>query len=643
MAEPTIKFGDAELAREVIELIVDDDEQFDHNTCDDLDIEQDRCLILQEATVYGYKKPIDEKKKQSLAEAGFSDEFISALTGADGLNIARARAEWLADHYEDVHTGLFGDNNLLRELRSYGEIAAPYSERLIRSLKDVRPERSDTLIGAAKLLAQVGSPSEDGEETALNIFNMVRNDDCVRNVSCHSFGNDLYDSSIMALGAVTVHHDLVLPMLLHEYATYNLGARRRIVVDSISRMMSKYKNEVIVLLKNEDPVIRECACQVIEDWGASAVDAVPALVDIVESGKEEAELGYAIMALGAIGPAAKDAVPAIVERFMFLKDWQQPDILLVGNGEWRGNVIVETLSKIGIVDEGVRTVFSKALASVQITSTAAESIERFGRKIFPEFLNAFSKNQISDENAIAYLKKADITVDDIEPFLSAVPNSVYSFNIFSYAEIIARLKEPAVAPLLKSLQNCSGKGCLIACKALSMIGGNAEEIVPRLLEMVNVWLQMDYNAYNEAREEAKSTIKKLGAEAIPPLLAAFENGSILTQLTCIKLLQDINIPDPRMVALLVHVVDNSENEGLVNAGIEALGTLKVKEAFISIYRRLESSSEDIRGTAAAILGELGELSARALPRLSKMRHTDINESVRGYAERAVAQILDKVE
>jgi HEAT repeat protein len=67
-------------------------------------------------------------------------------------------------------------------------------------------------------------------------------------------------------------------------------------------------------LKHQDGNVRSGAASVLGEIGPAAKDAVP---DLIEALKDRDMRPIAVGALGRIGPAAKDAVPALIEA---LKD-----------------------------------------------------------------------------------------------------------------------------------------------------------------------------------------------------------------------------------------------------------------------------------------------------------------------------------
>jgi hypothetical protein len=66
----------------------------------------------------------------------------------------------------------------------------------------------------------------------------------------------------------------------------------------------------MVLLKRRDPDIRQKVAVLLFRYGSAARGAVPALIDVVRTEDRGVRLA-AIKALGAIGPDAKEAVPAL--------------------------------------------------------------------------------------------------------------------------------------------------------------------------------------------------------------------------------------------------------------------------------------------------------------------------------------------
>lgn len=109
MADPVSKpkpFGDAALARKLLEAYVDGVVPLTEKECKGLGISTDYpdndCFILS-----GCIDPLFDRnnfnfrsKEEILSQSGFSEEFIRALTGPDADRALQARARWLADHLD---------------------------------------------------------------------------------------------------------------------------------------------------------------------------------------------------------------------------------------------------------------------------------------------------------------------------------------------------------------------------------------------------------------------------------------------------------------------------------------------------------------------------------------------------------------
>lgn len=67
---------------------------------------------------------------------------------------------------------------------------------------------------------------------------------------------------------------------------------------------------LIANLRHEDPLTRIHAALALGALGEEAVDAVPALIDLLESGTIQ-DRRVAAMTLGEIGPVASEAIPAL--------------------------------------------------------------------------------------------------------------------------------------------------------------------------------------------------------------------------------------------------------------------------------------------------------------------------------------------
>ena len=70
--------------------------------------------------------------------------------------------------------------------------------------------------------------------------------------------------------------------------------------------------DLITNLKNQDETVRRNAAEALGKLGQAAKDAVPALIRTLKD-RNEAVRRSAAEALGKLGPAANDAVPALIK------------------------------------------------------------------------------------------------------------------------------------------------------------------------------------------------------------------------------------------------------------------------------------------------------------------------------------------
>lgn len=101
-----IGFGDAELARDVIEINAESFFGIDTEDCDDLDIPKKQCETLHDALADSPYTTIDDEvitsiitleERKTLSGTGFSDEFIQELAGPDGKRAMRQCVNVLAE------------------------------------------------------------------------------------------------------------------------------------------------------------------------------------------------------------------------------------------------------------------------------------------------------------------------------------------------------------------------------------------------------------------------------------------------------------------------------------------------------------------------------------------------------------------
>jgi HEAT repeat protein len=247
------------------------------------------------------------------------------------------------------------------------------------------------------------------------------------------------------------------------------------------------------LLKHRDKSVRHAAASAVITLGRSARDLAPALIDLLETGKD-AEGSYeypfaiaalpesgnlALMALESLGEHAKPAVPAILKRFAKANDEDQLTMLAC-------------LARSGDKGDACLAVVRKALRSkkTKLKLAAAGTLLHLAPH---------------DREATGLLKKA--LADDTTKNLAL--------------EMCQQFGPPSreiVASLISMLDDKSEDVRISATSALAAIGPQARQAVPGLEKLLAKEREGLTHTFHSTRAAAHALAKIRGKEAAAALL-----------------------------------------------------------------------------------------------------------------------------
>jgi HEAT repeat protein len=98
-------------------------------------------------------------------------------------------------------------------------------------------------------------------------------------------------------------------------------------------------NELIPLLHDPDPVVRLHAGFVLGSLGDEATQAIPVLIEMLQS-NDVHDQKLAAMTLGEIGPAASEAIPLLLHAAN-------------GENEWLADAAIWALEEIDVIDTDI--------------------------------------------------------------------------------------------------------------------------------------------------------------------------------------------------------------------------------------------------------------------------------------------------
>ena len=125
--------------------------------------------------------------------------------------------------------------------------------------------------------------------------------------------------------------------------------------------------ELKIALRDDERVLRDAAARAIEAIGPAASDAIPALVEALDDPTAQT---VAARALGVFGPAAAAAAPKLVALLTDLSSFGESTELPVA--------ALRALGRLGVVDDSIQTILRRASedANPDIQDAARETLVR---------------------------------------------------------------------------------------------------------------------------------------------------------------------------------------------------------------------------------------------------------------------------
>jgi HEAT repeat protein len=213
------------------------------------------------------------------------------------------------------------------------------------------------------------------------------------------------------------------------FALGTMGAKASLAIDHLIPMLADVEEQT-----------RISAEKALAQIGAPAVRP---LISILSSNSED-QRKHAIVALGDIGPAAAEAVPALCER--------------LGDSSWVAAKVLVTLAKIGP-------------SAASAISAVAPLIERDDYDVAPKAVETLLAIGPADQKLLSYIVKA---------FTAKRPEARYAA-----ARALPSFGEPALALLTLSLDDPDPKVKIGCALALSYFGEEATVSVPKLTKLMD--------------------------------------------------------------------------------------------------------------------------------------------------------------
>ena len=278
--------------------------------------------------------------------------------------------------------------------------------------------------------------------------------------------------------------DLLIELLRGEYSRpfYKersdlISRRQHSSVTALARIGSSAVPAISEVLADGNPRVRQAAAVTLREIGPAAKDAVPALsvllkVRVVGSASylwSDAVRMAAIEALGSIGPGAVGAVPALSET---LKDrWH----------DLARRKAVEALRKIGSA-EAVPALIRALADKDEVRRLAAFALGTIGQAAIPALIERLKDKTSGRAGAAHALTQIGPAAKAAVPALVGVLKDVDTFASRAASGALVRIGLPAVPALIETLKDEDKTVRMYAASAIGEIGPVAEAAVPVLAE-----------------------------------------------------------------------------------------------------------------------------------------------------------------
>jgi HEAT repeat protein len=424
-------------------------------------------------------------------------------------------------------------------------------------------------------------------------------------------------------------------------------------------------NRLATWLDNSDPRLRGAAAAALADLGRAARDTVPALLQRLKDGVREVRQ-RAGFALGAMASGMPGVVPALAQLLeddaqgparVALADCRAAEedvgalIEILGNGSVPARVAAaDALARLGPAASAAVPQLVRNVAEPRTATAAACALGRIGpaaRKARPALLRMLGRSQEPSALAAARaLGQIDQAAGKSLPVLVSLLSSTNQLVALEAAEVLAEMEseaERATLALARALTSDRPSLRSFAARALGRIGRGAAAALPELAKTV-----ADEN--REAAWEAILALRRIGpgSEAVTALADALLSSDAAIAVAAAHTFAQMpchgDVVIPRLVQLL-----SSATTGLRYAAAWALGGYggSASAAVAALTTALEDTDPEVRRACARALGEIGciavgELQKGGIPvellPLARVLVKDPEEKVRQAAARTLARL-----
>ena len=386
---------------------------------------------------------------------------------------------------------------------------------------------------------------------------------------------------------------------------------------------------------------RRKAARLVTHFREKAQSTIPLLIGALED--EESVRTAATIALGEFGPAAKEAVPALLEELQFQNQQAAQSLMRIAP---QSEQVIDALIEI-ILDKRKNENFrTPALMAFHIFKPKSEKLDAALQKIAEgnesEYMKGAARGLLGRPNPreagpdmYAAPMPGDYQQGDIPKLLQRLKDNP---NNFQPARALATLGPEAAAQavpiILDFIENKKPVFTLPYLIALGEFGTNAARAVPLLIR----------NAQADLMPTALSSIKALGRigpaaiEAKPLLLKFLDDPSPRVQIQAAVSLWQVDANElNRVLPLFITALASGRPEG--DSAIMILGNIGPKaEAAVPRLMEIAKSTSQMRAVAAAAVAKIQpDLTPQMVPIIVSQLSL-ANPSWRLYAAGALGEI-----
>jgi HEAT repeat protein len=384
--------------------------------------------------------------------------------------------------------------------------------------------------------------------------------------------------AVWSLGAIGAAAKPAVPALAELLKDPDETVRRQVIkaVQAIHPGPAVVVPLCTKLLNDPDPAVRVRVLHAIADSGAKAVPG------LIEALKNDKATYWACLALRDIGPAAKDAVPALAEKLKDPRPEIRREVVLTLGAMNEAAIPVLPQIAATLSDKHARTAATFVFGQIgQIPATAEATIRA----------NAKSDDRLLATVSLWALARVHPEDKDLRRQVTE--------------QLIERLKDP------------DGFVRVEAARALATLPSAPEITLP-------IWEKALRDADETTAQHALDALAALGAPAVPRLIDALKythlRGGVAYILGC------IGPPAAPATNALAKLIDDKDAR-VANEAVLALASIGpgAKDAVPALVKVLQQGSDEksIFSSVAYALGKIGPDAAAAAPvLLNLLNHSD---------------------